>query len=121
MNQEEISIFIFIFITFILFLNIIKLIINFFSNQKVYKKVAEIREEVNTKVRPHLNSLEKKFQEDEKEDNFGKYVFRIFKDKLEEKNEKILEKEICRCCKEYEKADCKEDYCLEASGVSCKK
>ncbi len=62
MNQEEISIFIFIFITFILFLNIIKLIINFFSNQKVYKKVAEIREEVNTKVRPHLNSLEKKFQ-----------------------------------------------------------
>jgi ABC-type multidrug transport system fused ATPase/permease subunit len=113
---------IFAFIILILFVNMIKFIINFFSNRKRYVEAYDIRQEVHTQVRPHLSSLEKKFEKEAKEgEKFGTYVFGLFKDKFEGKNEKMVEKEICRCCEGYENAECKEDYCLAGSGASCDK
>ena len=73
-------------------------------------------------VRPRLASLEKKFDSEKKEgEKFSNFVSNAFKDKFKNKNEKIVEKEICRCCNGYENADCKEDYCLAGSGASCSK
>jgi len=123
LTNKEIIILIFGFIGLIIVINIIKVVIDFFSNGRRYKEVFEIRQAVNSTVRPHLHSLEKKFEMEEakegKKENFGKYVFEIFKDKFKGKDEKIVEKEICRCCNEYEKAECKEDYCLAGAGISC--
>ena len=121
MSNREIVILIFGFILLIIVINIFKVIINFFSNRKRYKEVFAIRKEVHTKVRPHLHSLEKKFEAEERKEDFGKYVFGVFKDKFKGKNEKIVEKEICKCCNEYENAECKEDYCLAGAGVDCKR
>jgi hypothetical protein len=50
------------------------------------------------------------------------FVFSVFKDKFSthiEKDEKLVEEEICKCCSEYEGAECKESFCLEGSGLSC--
>ena len=113
---------VFAFIAIILVINIFKFIANFFSNRKRYTEVYDVRTEVNKIVRPRLNSLEKKFESEKREgEKFGHFVTEAFKDKFKSKNEKIVEKEICRCCNGYENADCKEDYCLEGSGVSCTK
>jgi len=113
---------IFAFIILILIINMLKFIFNFFSNRKRYAEVYDIRTEVNRVVRPSLTALEKKFESEKKEgEKFSQFVTEAFKDKFKDKNEKIVEKEICRCCDGYEKADCKEDYCLEGSGASCTK
>jgi len=121
-SNNQIVILIFGFILLVIVINIFKILINFFSNRRRYKEVFEIRKEVHTKVRPHLHSLEKKYEAEEGEkESFGKYVFGVFRDKFKGKNEKIVEKEICKCCSEYESAECKEDYCLEGAGVACKR
>ncbi len=113
---------IFALIIFIIFINMIKFIINFFSNRRRYEEVYDVRQEVYKEVRPHLSSLEKKFENEAKEgEKFNKYVYETFKDKFSDKNEKIVEKEICKCCDGYENAECKEDYCLAGSGASCNK
>ena len=122
MDGQTVLKIVFAFIILILIVNTFMFIVNFFSNRKRYTEVLGIRKEVNSKVRPHLHSLEKKFEsEKEKGDKFSSYVYGIFKDKFKGKNEKIVEKEICRCCDGYESAECKEDYCLAGSGVSCSK
>ena len=123
MNDERvIIIFIFVFIGLILIINILKFILNYFSNNRKYREIKEVRTEVNSKVRPYLGSLEKKFEkEDIKDKKFEEYVTEQFKDKFKGKDEKLVEKEICRCCNGYLNAECKEDYCLEGSGISCKK
>ncbi len=121
-NGQNIIIAIFILIGIILVINILKFILNFFSNQKRYEEIKEVRTEVNKKVKPYLGSLEKKFEkEDIKDKKFGEYVTEQFKDKFKGKNKKLVEKEICKCCDGYLNAECKEDYCLEGSGISCKK
>jgi len=113
---------VFAFIIVILVINILKFILDFFSNRKRYTEVYDVRTEVNKVVRPRLSALEKKFENEKKEgEKFGQFVAEAFKDKFKSKNEKIVKKEICRCCSGYESADCKEDYCLEGSGVSCTK
>jgi|GEM_PF-1861439 len=109
-------------IVFILVVNIVKFISDFFTNRKDYQEKSEIYREINKQVRPHLVSLEKKFETEKREgDKFGSFVFGLFKDKFPEKNSKFVEKEICKCCSDYAGADCKEDYCLAGSGLSCDK
>jgi hypothetical protein len=113
---------VFAFIIIVLVINMLKFISNFFSNRKRYTEVYAVRSEVNKVVRPRLASLEKKFDSEKKEgEKFSNFVSNAFKDKFKNKNEKIVEKEICRCCNGYENADCKEDYCLAGSGASCSK
>ncbi|MCH9740118.1 MAG: hypothetical protein K0U38_04655 [Epsilonproteobacteria bacterium] len=109
-------------IAIILVVNVIKFISDFFSNRKTYTQRAELRTEVNKKVKPYLGSLEKKFQNDENSgDKFGSYVFEMVKDKFPNRDEKLVEKEVCKCCSDYEGAECKEDFCLDGSGISCSK
>jgi len=113
---------VFAFIAVVLVINILKFILDFFSNRKRYTEVYDVRTEVNRVVRPRLSALEKKFESEKKEgEKFGQFVTEAFKEKFKGKNEKIVEKEICRCCNGYENADCKEDYCLEGSGANCTK
>jgi uncharacterized protein with gpF-like domain len=113
---------IFAFIAFIIVINIFKFIVDFFTNRKRYEEVYEVRQEVNKEVRPYLTALEKKYEQEKEEgQKFSNYVHELFKDKFKGKNEKLVEKEICRCCDGYESAECKEDYCLATSGVACKK
>jgi len=113
---------VFAFIIVVLVINMLKFILDFFSNRKRYAEVYDVRTEVNKVVRPRLSALEKKFESEKKEgEKFGQFVTEAFKDKFKGKNEKIVEKEICRCCNGYENADCKEDYCLEGSGANCTK
>ena len=113
---------VFAIIAIVLLINLLKFISNFFSNKKRYTEVYDVRTEVNKVVRPRLSSLEKKFESEKKEgEKFGHFVTEAFKDKFKNKNEKLVEKEICRCCNGYENAECKEDYCLEGSGASCNK
>jgi hypothetical protein len=113
---------IFGFIALLIAINLLISIGKLFSNRKRYQEVYAIQDEVNKKVRPYLGSLEKKFEKDESsEETFGKYVFNLFKDKISSKNEKMVEKAICQCCSDYEGAECKEDFCLEGSGIECKK
>jgi len=113
---------VFAFIIIVLVINMLKFILDFFSNRKRYTEVYDVRTEVNRVVRPRLSALEKKFESKKKEgEKFSHFVTEAFKDKFKSKNEKIVEKEICRCCNGYESADCKEDYCLEGSGASCTK
>jgi hypothetical protein len=60
--------------------------------------------------------LEQKFNNDENSgDNFGEYVYALYKDEFEGKNSKIVEKEICKCCDKYESSECKEEYCLDGT------
>ena len=104
---------VFTFIVVILFINLLKFLANFFSNRKRYNEVCEVRTEINSKIRPRLGSLEQKFEKDENSgDDFGKYVYKLFKDEFKNKNEKIVEREVCKCCQDYENANCKEDFCL---------
>ncbi len=122
MSGKNIIIAIFVLIGIILIINIFKFILNFFSNNRRYEEIKEVKEEVNKKVKPYLTSLEKKFEKENiKDKKFGEYVAEQFKDKIKNKNEKLVEKEICKCCDGYLNAECKEDYCLEGAGISCKK
>jgi len=120
--ENKVVLYIFGFIALIMLINFIASLLKLFGNRKRYKEVYAVQDEVNKKVRPYLGSLEKKFEQDEESgDKFGHYVFELFKDKISSKNEKMVEKAICQCCSDYEGADCKEDFCLEGSGIACKK
>jgi len=121
---------IFILIALIFLVNLIKVILNIFGNSTkttvtVDPLVEEIRAEVNEKVKPNLHALEVMHQNSEQSDSkFGSFVFSLFRDKFStyvEKNEKLVEDEICKCCSDYEGAECKEEFCLEGSGIACNK
>ncbi len=112
----------------ILFLNIIKIFINIFTRPKVKKEESnplqnKIREEVNQIVKPNLTSLEGMYEKSNSEaTSFASFVFSAVKDKFSkylEKDEALVESEICKCCEDYEGAECKESFCLEGSGISC--
>ena len=116
---------IFSIIGVVFFMNIIKVFINIFTRPKVVvdPMQQEVEQTINETVRPHLTSLEGMYEKSgKKEESFASFVFSVFKDKLSkytEKNEKLVEKEIAKCCDEYECAECKESYCLEGAGISC--
>jgi len=121
---------IFAIIGLIILINFFQVIINMFTRSKAEVEVSnplrdELRKEINTKVRPHLNSLEGMYEKSEVEDmKFSTYVYNLFKDTFSSyavRNKKLVESEICKCCNDYESADCKEEYCLEGSGISCGK
>ena len=124
-----IVIIVFMLIGVVLFFKVIKFLINIFTSSKVVEPLSplqgEIREEVNAKVRPHLHSLEAMHHNSEESDKkFGTFVFGLFKDTFSnyvEKDEKLLEAEICKCCSEYEGSECKEEFCLDGSGIACNK
>ena len=112
----------------IILLNIIKIFINIFTRPKVKKEELdplqkEIREEVNEVVKPHLTSLEGMYEKSNSDaSSFASFVFSVVKDKFSkylEKDEALVESEICKCCGDYEGAECKESFCLESSGISC--
>jgi len=116
----------------ILFLNFIKIFVNIFKRPKMTKAMQEanilrdeLRGEIDEKVRPHLTSLEGMYEKSgSKEGSFAGFVLSIFKDKFStytEKNEKLLENEISKCCDDYEGAECRESFCLEGAGISCPK
>ncbi|HIO96041.1 MAG TPA: hypothetical protein EYG67_04395 [Campylobacterales bacterium] len=119
--ENNIALIVFSIIGLIIFANMVKIFLDSFSNKKRYKEIYRVRGEITEKVRPYLGSLEKKFKNDKNAEKFGVYVYEQFKDKLQSKNEKLIEKEICKCCSAYEGADCKEDFCLKASGIACDK
>ena len=113
---------------FLLFLNIVKIFINIFTRPKVKKEEIdplqkEIRDEVNEVVKPHLTSLEGMYEKSNADaSSFSSFVFSVVKDKFSkylEKDEALVESEICKCCSDYEGAECKESFCLEGSGISC--
>ncbi len=112
----------------LLFLNIIRVFINIFTRPKVKKEETnplqkEIRAEVNKIVKPNLTSLEGMYKKSNSNDSsFASFVFSVVKDKFSkylEKDEALVESEICKCCEDYEGAECKESFCLEGSGISC--
>ena len=118
----------------VLLLNIFKIFSNIFgsSNSRVKEEKEEenplrdeIRSEINEKIKPHLNSLEGMYEKSENDaKSFSAYVLGKVKEKLApliEKDEKLVEDEICKCCSDYEGADCKENFCLDGSGISCDK
>ena len=117
----------------IFFFNIIKVFMNVFSSSssavvEVPNPLRdEIREEVEEKVKPNLHALEALYGNggaSEGGSGFGAFVFDKFKDKFSnfvEKDEKLVETEICNCCSDYEDATCKEEFCLEGAGISCQK
>jgi len=96
---------------------------NSFSVEETNPLRDEIRSEINEKVKPHLNSLEGMYEKSESEEkSFSTYVLARVKEKLApfiEKDEKLVEEEICKCCSDYEGAECKEDFCLDGSGIFC--
>ncbi len=97
-------------------------IVNFFLGKRKYEESKSVHSAVNTKVKPYLISLEKKFEKDpDSGDNFGDYVHELVKDKFSIKDETRVKKAVTKCCSDYSKAGCKEDFCLEGSGISCKK
>ena len=97
-------------------------IVNFFSSKKKYQESKSLHQTVNVKVKPYLLSLEKKFENDpDSGDSFGNYVHGLVKDKFANSDEKRVQKAIAKCCSDYSNAECKEDYCLEGSGISCNK
>jgi len=121
---------VFFIIGLIILINFIQVMINMFTRPKADVEVSnplrdELRKEINTKVRPHLNSLEGMYEKSDTEDTkFSTYVYGLFKDTFSSyavRDEKLVENEICKCCNDYEGADCKEEYCLEGSGISCGK
>ena len=122
----------------IFFLNIISILMNVFKNifskpkpkakvevEEVDPLQGEIQSELNKSLKPHLNSLEGMYAKSgTSESSFSAFVLSIFKDKFSsyrEKNEELLESEICKCCGDYEGAECKESFCLEGSGIACSK
>ncbi|SFV64558.1 hypothetical protein MNB_SV-12-1152 [hydrothermal vent metagenome] len=122
MDNNTVVLVIFGLIAFILLVNIVQFIANFFRNRKDYSQRAEVYTEINRSIKPNLISLEKKYENDANADGkFGNYVYELFKDKFKGKNEKFVQKAVCKCCSDYEGADCKEDFCLDGSGVSCDK
>ncbi len=128
-DTNNIMVFVFAFIGLILFINLIIVVKNLFtgSSKAVVEEVNplrdEIRSEINEKIKPHLNSLEGMYTKSESDaESFSAYVVSKVKDKLAPlvaKDEKLVEEEICKCCGDYESADCKENFCLEGSGISC--
>ncbi|CAA6805672.1 MAG: Unknown protein [uncultured Sulfurovum sp.] len=125
---------VFTLIGIVLFLNVIKVFSNILSTpKKVVSKeeleeaalVSDLRLEIDEQVKPHLTSLEGMYKKSNSTAaTLGSFVFSIFKDKLStyvEKDEKMVEEEICKCCSDYEGAECKESFCLEGSGLSCPK
>jgi hypothetical protein len=124
---------IFAIIGIIFFLNVITVIINVFTKKKIKKEKVEevnplrdeIRTEINEKVKPHLSSLEGMYEKSNSSENtFSAFVLSVFKDKFSnyvEKDEQLLESEMCKCCSDYEGSECKESFCLEGAGISCPK
>ena len=108
-----------------LFLNIIRVFVNIFTRPKkeLNPLQKEIREEVNEIVKPNLTSLEGMYKKSDSDaSSFSSFVFSAVKDKFSkylEKDEALVESEICKCCNDYEGAECKESFCLEGSGISC--
>jgi hypothetical protein len=128
---NNIMLVVFSLIGLILLVNIFKVFTNIFggSNSKVEEVEEEnplrdeIRSEINEKIKPHLNSLEGMYEKSGTEDKtFSAYVLDKVREKLApliEKDEKLVEEEVCKCCGDYEGADCKENFCLDGSGISC--
>ena len=121
---------IFILIALIFLVNLGKVLLNMFSQPEkisvtVDPLVEELRKEIDEKVKPNLHALEVMHQNSEQSDSkFGSFVFGLFKDKFStyvEKNEQLVEAEICKCCSDYEGSECKEEFCLEGSGITCNK
>ena len=124
---------VFALIGLVLLINIVQVFTNIFGGSKpsaVVEEVEEenplrneIRSEINEKIKPHLNSLEGMYEKSENDaKSFSAYVLDKVKEKLAplvEKDEKLVEEEICKCCSDYEGADCKENFCLDGSGISC--
>lgn len=122
MENNLIILVVFGVIATILLINISQFIANFLRNRRDYAQRAEVYTEIKKSIKPHLVNLEKKYKDDEKADGkFGAYVFEVFKDKFKGKNEQFAQKAVCKCCSDYEGAECKEDFCLEGSGVLCNK
>jgi len=121
MGNNIILLAIFGLIGLILFVNILQFISNFFRNRKDYTQRAEVITEIHKSIKPNLISLEKKYKDDKVDGRFGSYVHELFKDKFKGKNDKFVEKAICKCCTDYEGAECKEDFCLDSSGIKCDK
>ncbi len=120
--ENQVVVYVFGFIGLLLLVNLIISLIKLFRNRKRYQEVYSVQAEVDKKVRPYLGSLEKKFeQESESGESFSQYVVSLFKDKFSSRDPKMVEKAICKCCSQYEGAECKEDFCLEGSGISCSK
>jgi len=119
------------FFGILLFINLIKVFINIFSRQKIVPMKeedpfrSEVRSDIEEQVRPHLTSLEGMHAKStSKASTLATFVFSVFKNKFAthiEKDEKLVEEEIDKCCSEYERAECKESFCLEGSGLSCPK
>jgi len=118
-----------IIIAVILFLNLIKVFINIFTTPKAKEKPNplrdELRAEIDKSIKPHLTSLEGIYEKSHSgKSSFSSFVLSTFKDKFSrysEKDEKLLESEVTKCCSDYESAECKESFCLESSGISCPK
>jgi hypothetical protein len=126
---------VFVLIGLVLLINIFKVLGNIFggsnsSNEEDMDEIEEdnplrdeIRDEINEKIKPHLNSLEGMYEKSENDaKSFSAYVFDKVKEKLApliEKDEKLVEEEVCKCCGEYEDAECRESFCLDGSGISC--
>ncbi len=134
---NNIMLVVFALIGLILLVNILKILTNIFgnSNASVVEEEEdieeenplrdEIRSEINEKIKPHLNSLEGMYEKSENDaKSFSAYVFDKVKEKLApiiEKDEKLVEEEVCKCCGDYEGAECKENFCLDGTGISCDK
>ncbi len=124
---------VFALIGLVLLINIFTVFLNIFGTSKgsnVEEELEEedplreeIRSEINEKVKPHLNSLEGMYEKSENDaQSFSAYVFEKVKGTLAplmEKDEKLVEEEVCKCCGDYEGAECKENFCLDGSGISC--
>lgn len=120
---------VFSLIAMVFLLNIFKVFLNIFKVPNPQKNedpmVAEVRSQIEKEVKPHLTSLEGMYEKREsKQKSLASFVFSVVKNKFSaymDKNEKLVEEEISKCCSEYENAECKESYCLEGSGISCAK
>ena len=97
-----------------------------YDEEEANPLLSEVRSEIDEKVRPHLHSIEGMYEKSEVPEgtSFSSYVLGVVKEKLSplmEKDEKLVEEEIINTCSAYEGADCKENFCLEGSGISCSK
>ena len=133
--DKIVLIIVFALIVVVLLMNVFKVFTNIFGVSKSSVKEEELEEEnplrdelrseIDKNIKPHLNSLEGMYNKSETGDiGFSSYVLGMVKEKLSpfvEKDEKLVEEEICKCCSDYESAECKEDFCLEGTGISCQK
>jgi hypothetical protein len=127
--------FIFGLIAFVLLLNIFKLFFNVLKKKaptevieeypEIDPFIEEVRSEIETKIRPHMNSLEGIYHKSGSEEKaLSDFIFSVSQEKLSsviEKDEALVHKEIENYCSAYENAECKESFCLEGSGISCGK